>query len=135
MISEEQAKEIESRLANLEKWIDEQGHRSKSGWVSYPSGSEPENCRVSNDERAQLELRRFMIDKPDRYFLYIDQVKAIATVWTGVELGTVTFGREWTDNFGGRRVPVTIKAVNGLTYHGTYFKSSGDYARVKAAKQ
>jgi hypothetical protein len=79
-----------------------------------------------------------MLEKPERYFLYIDEKTRTATIWTGVLLGTVTFGREYkTPSFGRSsvRVPVTIQAVNGLTYHGTYYKSSGDYARVKATKR
>ena len=138
MIDEVIAADIECRLANLETWVVANGYRHKNGWTSYPSGIEPEDCKVSNDERAQLELRQFMIEKPERYFLYVDEKTKTATVWTGVVLGSVIFGREYKSPSFGRasvRVPVTIKAVNGLTYHGTYYKSSGDYARVRASKR
>jgi hypothetical protein len=89
----------------------------------------------TNDERSAAELYEFVTNPPDKYFLYIDEAKRIATTWTGEKLGTVGFGREYRDNFGGKRVPISVYAVNGRTYHGTYFKSSGDYARVKMAKQ
>lgn len=136
MIDEATARDIEQREANLETWIVANGYRSKSGWSSYPTGTAPEDCKVSNEERAQLEVRRFMLEKPDKYFLYINEEKRTASTWmSAYVLGSVTFGREWRDNFGGRRVPVTIHAVNGITYHGTYYRSSGDYARVKAAKR
>jgi hypothetical protein len=29
----------------------------------------------------------------------------------------------------------TVRAVNGRVYHGTYYKSSGNYARIKARKR
>jgi hypothetical protein len=32
---------------------------------------------------------------------------------------------------GDKRQPIDIYAINGKKYHGTYYKSSGDYARVK----
>lgn len=135
IISAEQAADIEARLANLEKWIVASGHWGKNGWTSYPSGSEPEDCKVTNEERSQLEVRRFMLEKPERYFMYI--TRNSAGTWTAQNLGSVTFGREYKCPAFGRasvRVPVTIKAINGETYVGTYYKSSGDYARVKRVK-
>lgn len=55
----------------------------------------------------------------------------------GDKLGDVTFGREYKTptrgHFPSVRVPITVRGINGVTYHGTYFKSSGDYARVKAS--
>lgn len=89
----------------------------------------------TNAERSAIEVYEFVHHPPDRYFVYINEQKRIATTWTGDELGKVAFGREWCDNFGGKRVPVTITAINGRTYHGTYYKSSGDYARIKVAKR
>jgi hypothetical protein len=87
-----------------------------------------------NTERSQIETYEFIVNPPESYFLYINREKRTATTWTGEVLGVVTFGNEWRDNFGGKRVPVTVTAINGKTYHGTYFKSSGDYARIKQSK-
>jgi hypothetical protein len=89
---------------------------------------------VDNDFRSAIEVWEFNYDIPDRYFLYISESKKIATTWTGQLLGSVIFGREFRDNFGGKRVPVTVYAVNGCVYYGTYYKSAGDYARIKRAK-
>lgn len=88
----------------------------------------------NNTERSQIETYEFIVNPPESYFLYINQEKRTATTWTGEVLGVVTFGNEWRDNFGGKRVPVTIQAINGKTYHGTYFKSAGSYARIKMSK-
>jgi hypothetical protein len=88
----------------------------------------------NNTERSQVEVYEFYYNPPERYFLYINREQQTATTWTGDKLGTVSFGREWRDNFGGKRVPVTVRAINGKTYHGTYFKSSGDYARIRLKK-
>lgn len=90
---------------------------------------------VTNADRSAVEVYEFYHNQPERYFLYISEAKRIATTWTGDKLGDVSFGAKFNDNFGGTRVPITIVAINGRVYHGTYFKSSGDYARVKIAKQ
>ena len=82
-----------------------------------------------------MEVFDFITNPPDKYFLYISEKTATATTWTGDALGQVSFGREYRDNFGGKRVPVTVRDINGLIYHGTYYKSSGDYARIKANKR
>lgn len=89
----------------------------------------------NNTERSQIETYNFVQNPPDKYFLYIDDKQAKATTWTGEVLGNVFFGTEWRDNFGGKRVPVTIRAINGKVYHGTYFKSSGNYARIKLSRK
>jgi hypothetical protein len=79
-------------------------------------------------------LFEFVANPPDKYFLYISEADRTATTWTGEKLGDVSFGREFRDNFGGKRQPINVRAVNGKTYHGTYYKSSGNYARIRAAK-
>lgn len=91
---------------------------------------------VTNDLRSLVECYEFMHDKPENYFLYITEGTPMtyATTWTGDKLGVVILGREWKSNFGDTRQAVTIKAVNGITYVGTYYKSRGNYARVKAKK-
>jgi len=91
----------------------------------------------TNDERAAIELYQFVHDKPDKLICYINEKNHTATIWTGVVIGTVDFGREYkSPGFGSssRRVPVTVHGINGCTYAGTYFKSSGDYARLKKTK-
>lgn len=129
-ITKEQRNEICARLDKFNAWL---GTR-----CSYRSEEVPAGLEVSNDERAQVELFDFVNNPPDRYFLYISAKNGThygasgeANIWTGVKLGDVQFGNTWRDNMGSIRVSVSIYAVNGYTYHGTYFKSAGDYARVK----
>lgn len=88
---------------------------------------------MTNEERSALEVSEFKANLPDKYFLYIDENEKTATTWTGEKLGNVVFGREWCDNFGGKRQSIRIHAINGHEYAGTYFKSSGNYARVRRA--
>ncbi len=89
---------------------------------------------VNNDLRSAIELWEFMNDIPQSYFLYISEERKEATTWTGQKLGNVHFGREYKDNFGGKRQPIDVYAVNGKKYHGTFYKSAGDYARIKLYK-
>jgi len=93
----------------------------------------------TNEERSAVEVFEFCRDKPEKYFLYVTITEAggqggIATTWTGEKLGDCRLGHIYGDNFGGKRQSITVRAINGETYHGTYFKSAGDYARVKKAK-
>lgn len=136
MITQDQANEIAAREKQLQAWIDT--IRSKNGWASYKPEDKPANIPdVTNDERSSLEVFNFVTNPPDRYFLYINEERFIATTFTGEKLGSVSFGREYqSPGFyrGSKRVPVTIKGINGRTYYGTYFKSAGNYARVKMSK-
>jgi len=56
------------------------------------------------------------------------------TTWNGEILGRIHTGKEWRDNFGGKRVSFIMSGINGKSYHGTYYKSAGDYCRIKMTK-
>lgn len=106
----------------------------------------PESC--TNDEISAIEVYEFMTNPPDKYFLYISSSPGVqdkghkiihlsgrkATTWTGDVLGYVYCGSGFYSNFGDYRIPISIKAINGYWYHGTFFYSAGDYARVKKGK-
>ena len=91
----------------------------------------------SNEDRGALELFDFVHSPPDKYFLYIDKKRLVATTWTGDVLGPVAFDSKYkSPGFGqsSTRVPVTVRGINGVVYVGTYFASAGNYARVRARK-
>lgn len=99
----------------------------------------------SNAERGALELYEFMHDPPTVKFLYVTENKNgydphKAQTFAGDYLGRVYFGQRYrAAGFGGRsaateRVPITLYAVNGKRYVGTYFSGAGNYARVRLAK-
>jgi len=90
--------------------------------------------QVNNDLRSAIEVWEFIHNPPQNYFLYINETERTATTWTGEKLGSVSFGHVYRSNMNDKRQSVTIQAINGKTYAGTYFKSAGDYARVKACK-
>lgn len=90
---------------------------------------------VNNDLRSKVEVYEFILDKPANYFLYISEDTQTATTWTGSKLGHVHFGREYRSNFGDKRQPIDIFGINGVKYHGIYYKDAGNYARIKAYKQ
>jgi hypothetical protein len=118
-----QADAIRNRETALHAWL---GNRTSYHPSELPVDINP----PTNEERSALECFEFMRDKPAKYFLYVSEKTKLATTFTGDTLGTVTFGREYRDNFGGKRVAITVKAITGETYHGTFYKSSGDYARI-----
>lgn len=90
---------------------------------------------VDNNLRGQIELYEFKNDAPNKYFVYINEDKRIATTWTGESLGKVYFGSPYRSNFGDKRIRIELFAINGKKYFGTYYKSSGDYARIKLSKK
>ena len=126
MLTEEQAAEIRARIKRHQAWL---GDRT-----SYYPHEVPEDAQVTNEERSDLEVFEFITNPPAKYVLYIDTGFKLARTWTGAKLGYVVFGRTWTDNFGGLRTSIQVWAINGKRYVGTYYRSSGDYARVKLAK-
>jgi hypothetical protein len=92
---------------------------------------------ITNEERSALEIFDFVRNVPECYFLYVDEKTSKATTWTGESLGTIVFGHEYKSpafNAWSVRVPVRIRAINGRTYSGTYYKSAGSYARVRLCK-
>lgn len=106
-----------------------------TGKNSYKPEEVPQGCEYPGTEATSaLEVYEFCRDRPESYFLYINESKSLAITWAGDELGIVTFGRSYRGNMGDVRVPVTIHAINGKRYHGTYFNSAGNYARVKMCK-
>lgn len=135
-----------TRLAAYGAWAEQ--FKGRNGWTCIPADKVAEaTIAMRNDDRSAIERFEFCIAPPASYFLYIALpegatverarvmgASGLATTWTGERLGRVTFGRPYHDNFGGKRVPVWIDAINGRCYHGTYFQSAGDYARVKLTK-
>jgi len=98
---------------------------------------------VSNDMRGKVEQYEFLHNPPEKYTLYYSE-RAInetgsfqtwGTTWNGEILGRIHTRKEWRDNFGGKRVSFTMSGINGKSYHGTYYKSAGDYCRIKLSKK
>jgi len=124
------ARDIATRNANHDRMWDSRGMATSAEVESWPS-----DCQVTNEERSLLEVYEFVNDPPpERYFLYISNDHKRATTWTGDLLGTVVTGAPWRSNLGDKRIPITVYAVNGKTYYGTFYTGAGDYARVKRAK-
>lgn len=98
----------------------------------------------ANEERSSVELYEFVANPPETYVAYVQAEPTptrygyphlgTLTTWTGDKLGSIVFGPSYRSNFGGTRVPIAVKAINGKEYYGTYYKSSGDYCRIKAKK-
>jgi hypothetical protein len=134
-ISEQEYLTLKELSKRHEAFVDTK--RGRNGWACYKPEEVPEDARMTNEQRNAIEVYEFVHNPPERYFLYINQTKGIATTWMGETLGSVVFGREYRcPAFGwhSTRVPVTVRGINGKLYHGTYFKSSGTYARIKLAK-
>jgi len=133
-ITEAEYKTLLTRLAAFEAW--------RNGRTSYKTEDVPAGLEVSNEDRTKIEIYEFVNNPPNRYFAYVKRLEtntrtARITTWTGELLGVATLGQAYeTPAFGrtSKRVPVLkFKAINGKSYYGTFFESSGDYCRLKMA--
>lgn len=116
---------------SVRSWLTE--HKTNGIRVEIASKM-PYASEVNNDLRSMIEVWEFINNPPNKYFLYINEKESTAITWTGSVLGKVTFGKKYKCSFGDTRQSIRISAINGLDYYGTYFKSSGTYARIKATK-
>jgi len=99
-----------------------------------------------------MEVYEFRHDLAERYFAYVHETEYVIsplnapkvtrrypthiTTWTGEILGVITGrGHPYRSNMGDERINITVKMINGRVYHGTFFKSSGDYCRLKLSKR
>lgn len=113
------------------------------GWASYKLEDVPEHIQalnVTNHERSLIEVYEFVRDKPNKYFAYVDVDKMVIANFPGVVLGKITWkGPEYRlrAGFGGIdsvRQNLRIAGINNVVYSAVYYKSSGDYCRMKAFK-
>lgn len=105
---------------------------------------------AKNQETSRKEVAAWMADKPQQYFAYVKErenterigcgttpnqyMRGELVTWMGDKLGYIYGGIPYRDNFGSYRVSIDVVGTNGILYHGTYYKSSGDYARIRAYK-
>lgn len=131
MITTNEYQELKRLQAIYEKWAKQ--FLQKNGWTVIPADAIAP-VKFTNADRSAIELYEFCFNPPDKYSVYVHEIEGLATTWTGEELGRLTLGPEYQDNFGGKRQSVRITAINGREYVGTYYKSAGDYARVRLTK-
>jgi len=144
MISKDIAEKIRADIQAYEaarKGFDPRRYEKGGGYtpaeiatIEKMAGLTHSTVDTRNAQRGDLEQYDFFHDAPERYFLYIDDATGRATTWNGLLLGRVEHGSSYkSPSFGhpSVRVPVKVYAINGWIYSGTYYASSGNYARVK----
>ena len=143
----EEYEELKQIQSQYNEWSRQ--YIQKSGWTVIPADAIPP-VKFDNDDRSALELWDWKHNPPEKYFLYITETKEppkgfpyekplrIATNFMGEKLGNVRYGQEYKcPAFGGWpsiRQSIAVYGNNGVKYYGTYYKSSGNYARIKRAK-
>lgn len=98
----------------------------------------PYGAAVTNELRSQIEVWEFLHKPIDKYFIYIDERAYTATTWMGSVLGIVNFHPPFTAKVGkntSTRQHITVHGIDGKKYYGTYYTSSGNYARIKLSKR
>lgn len=98
-------------------------------------------CR--NSITSAHEVYEWLHNPPAKYFAYVKLTTdrqgygaGILTTWTGEKLGNLHAGRRYRSGFGydTYRRSISVVGTNGVKYYGTYYESSGDYARITARK-
>lgn len=137
---QEQAERVILRTVHdsFEKW--------RNGRTSYKTEEVPPGLEITNAQRSRLEVLDFIADPPDRYFAYVKTERigehstgeriVSVTTWTGDKLSAeiLTEGADFRSSFGDTRCNFRFRAINGATYSGTYYKSAGDYCRLRKMK-
>lgn len=146
MITKKKYRQLRAKIDAYLAWVDT--IRGANGWASYQPEDVPATVpRVSDAERSQVEVYEFCANPPDRYLVYVRRIAVApgvvgkdieATTWTGQLLGKGRLGIPYKCGKGlgvSRRYPISFKGINGRVYRGTFFASSGDYARVHWVKR
>ena len=94
----------------------------------------PYSTEVTNELRSAIETFEFVLTPPKKYTVYVNESTGEVTTWTGQKLGRFQVINGFRSNFRDYRICVRIKAINGKSYYGIYFKSIGNYARIKMNK-
>ena len=145
MITQEQAQTIKTRFATYElarKSYDPKGYVNGR---SYDSRQQLEIERMSgttlptNQELSSVEVFEFANSAPKSFYAYVNKSTNSIETFNGDFLGNVVFGKEhkypaFNKTFS-KRVPIKVNAINGLTYYGVWYKSSGNYARLKVCSK
>lgn len=133
-MTNEEYKLLRARIDDMNEWVDTL--RVRGGGASYKPEDVPAHLLPvpTNEERSAVEVHEFNLNKPEKYFAYVSEKNHTVTTWTGDTLGSASFGCEFRGNMGDKRVPIRVNGVNGRTYSGTYYKSAGDYCRLRAVK-
>lgn len=125
--------QLRARVDAFAQWL---GKRT-----SYKPEEVPQGLSVENSERSRLEVLEFIAAPPEKAFAYIKETSALlwaVTTWTGDTLATVTWsGMPYKcPAFGQQSECVNFRAVgiNGATYSGIYYKSAGNYCRLRRVK-
>lgn len=108
------------------------------GKVFSPDGEvdvDPADVDQRNAETSAKEVAAFAARAADKWFAYWHEGREIRN-WMGAKLADVTWqGRPYnTPGFGrsSERVNFRAKGIDGRMWSGTYYKSSGDYVRMRA---
>lgn len=96
-----------------------------------PICSETGGDLACNHLAGALEISAFCDTPPEYLFAYVNAASGTLTTFMGGVLGRIEFGRKFESNLGDQRQSIKVRAINGRTYHGTYYRSAGDYARLR----
>jgi hypothetical protein len=110
-----------------------------------PLAESPAECDARNRKQAAQEVEAFRVRTADRVFAYWRDARpddprsrAEITTWNGAHLARVVWqGRPYHCPAFGRqstRINFTAQGIDGRTWYGTYYQSSGDYVRMRAAR-
>lgn len=101
---------------------------------------------VGNEVRGQVEIFEFLAQTDEAarkpYFAYFkdkkdDGERSMITTWMGDMIAQVVRTNEYkVPAFGSQSVRVAFRAygIDGRLWSGTFYKSSGDYCRMRAIK-
>lgn len=111
----------------------------RGGRRSIPA-DDPAALACTNDDRSAVEVYEFQHHDAGREgcfaYLFGSPPPRYLGTWLGHRLADVTWlGQPYRDGFGGLRQNLHATGIDGHSYYGTYFLSSGDYCRLRRRKR
>jgi hypothetical protein len=134
MISYIQHKMLRTKFDTYQNALEQLWESNGRYGVVYPEDRPYLPPAPTNEEISAIEVYEFVNDPPEKYLAYVNEKTMEMTTWTGEKLGRVGWGRTWKSNFGDVRVSIDVDGINDARYHGTFFKSAGDYCIIRAYK-
>lgn len=140
MLSPSQYQEAKKAVEGADAYFAKHCTTGRGGWRSLDTKAHPDH-KDANKERGEVEAYDFKhkdTGADGSYFAYYNGNAAqhLITTWMGDTLARVTWrGMPYRAGFGGTRINFRALGIDGKTYAGTYFTSSGNYVRMKRIKE
>lgn len=88
----------------------------------------------SNEERALADQYDWIVNVPEKAFLYYDMDNSLVTGFMGDVRGRIVWKGVVQRRMGGKTQAIQVDGTNGARYHGIANLTGGNYVRLRLVK-